>query len=244
MVSGAFEELREDLHRALDGAFDAWLRRHDARARDVGVELVERDPLSDDVVRHRWPDGSEESFSAGHYFQTEIGGESVMVVVAHAREPKVTWGRPRRRAVTFLSSLSGAAGLYPLTEWVETDDGQMATGVPDPARPRAALKDRDPQPLWLEPWNVSRADRIFSGIANGPSLRVVVERDDERAMAAFGIQVGLVRGRLAMPGRRRFGDQLHPREARADERPQDRRPWAQWSTHMEPSREQMEEVRK
>jgi hypothetical protein len=43
---------------------------------------------------------------------------------------------------------------------------------------------------------VERSDRLFSSIANGSSLRLVVEKQDELAMAAHGYWIAVLRRRI------------------------------------------------
>jgi hypothetical protein len=92
----------------------------------------------------------------------------------------------------------GEAGssLYPWTEFVETDDGRYAAGVIDPAHPRALLKDGDPIPARFKGAAVERTDRLFSGIRQGPSLRVVVTGAEEETMVRHGYWVAGLRKRV------------------------------------------------
>jgi hypothetical protein len=99
----------------------------------------------------------------------------------------------RKRAVAF-----GEAGssLYPWTEFVETDDGRYAAGVSDPVHPRALLKDGAAIPPRFDPATIVRTDRLFDGIRQGPSLRLVVKPDDELAMVRHGYWVAGLRNRI------------------------------------------------
>ena len=200
-----YDDLRADLHFALDQAFDAWLARQ-APTGSGELHVEKAGELTEPFI-HRWPDGSDETFSRGAFFLVEAAGERLAVLVAFAEEPRFTWGRERRRAVSFwLPRGRSGAERYPLSEWVETDDGRMSIGVPDPTRPRALIKEGDEAPAWLKEWTVQRADEIFESVSNGPSLRLIVSATDEASMAVCAVRVGLVRGRFPAGTRRTFGD--------------------------------------
>jgi hypothetical protein len=190
------EELRARIHTMVDQEFDAWGREQQPQREDAEITLVAGTPL-DRPLSHKWPDGIVETFSLGRHFSGTVAGERIFLLVVRADRPRLTWGRERRRAVTFLLRSEWSADRYPLSEWVETDSGEMSTGIPNPARPRSLLKQGDNAPAWLDGWTVRRADHIFESMADGPSLRVVVGIDDDEGMAVFGVRVGLLRGRIS-----------------------------------------------
>jgi hypothetical protein len=99
----------------------------------------------------------------------------------------------RERAVVFGET---GSSLYPWTEFVEADDGRFAAGVSDPAHPRALLKDGDPIPARFQVAAVERTDQLFSGIRQGPSLRLVIAGADEETMVRHGYWVAGLRKRL------------------------------------------------
>jgi hypothetical protein len=85
---------------------------------------------------------------------------------------------------------------YPWTEFVQTDDGDYAATIPNPARPRAVLTERDALPKQFVGQRVERADAVFGSIRKGASLRVVVDEDDEGAMIRHGYWVADLRKRF------------------------------------------------
>jgi len=74
---------------------------------------------------------------------------------------------PRHLGRGFYNGVTGAS-LYPWTEFVETDDERYAAQMPNPGRPRAILADRAALPDHLATDVVERADRLFSGMKDGP----------------------------------------------------------------------------
>jgi hypothetical protein len=238
-----FEDLRAEVHRAVDRAFDAWPAQGSSGHGNSEPSAQAEEPL-DESFTQKWPDSSEERFSKGRYFSVAIGGEVVRVLVAWADAPKFTWGRDRCRAVSFLLLRGDASGeRYPLSEWVEADDGAMATGVPNPARPRALLKDGEPRASWLSGWTCVRADELFESVANGPSLRVVVNKEAENRMAEFAVRVGLLRGRISVGDRpwREWRDNVSLATSSPAPTVQSggtgRRPWSDWPATEAPSAE-------
>ena len=85
---------------------------------------------------------------------------------------------------------------YPLTEFVETDDGRFAAAVPSPRRPRAQLKDGARLPNHIDPAHIARTDTLFRSIHSGSSLRYVVDRDDEVSMVQHAYWVATLRHRI------------------------------------------------
>ena len=190
------ESLRAVLHEAIDRVIDSYVAdsspapsdMEDAGA-DEQIEVVtgeEHGPF-----RYRWPSGDEEPFSRSRWYTLRDHDRESRALVAWTE--REAWGRMRTRAVIF-----GARGssLYPWAEFVETDDGQVAAGIPDLARPRALLKDGDDVPDRFTTATVARSDRLFGGIRHGPSLRLVLGPEDELGMVRHGAWVGSLRGRL------------------------------------------------
>jgi len=189
------EALRAALHQAVDQIVDGYLASGKVRSEPVagstleGVAVVTEEEHG--AFPYRWPDGNDEAFTRSRWYRVrDLGREQRALVAWTERE---AWGRIRERAVVF-----GEAGssLYPWTEFVETDDRRYAAGVSDPAHPRALLKDGDPIPARLQGATVERIDQLFSGIRQGPSLRLVVAGSDEESMVRHGYWVAGLRKRL------------------------------------------------
>lgn len=196
------EELRAELHRAVDAVFtriaDADLRR----AMDGIAELIETGLIVEFLgaegehadFEYVWPDRTEEYFKRVHAYSVRSGSTSAEVIVGETQ--RLAWGEDRGRVVVFERITDQPSRWYPWTEFVETDDGRFAATIPDPARPRASLKDGDPLPPQYATLNVARADRLFGSIQDGPSLRLVLNRDEEEAMIRHGHHVARLRGRV------------------------------------------------
>ncbi len=235
-----YDALRVELHTALDRVFNQWLAEQ-APKEDESPEVTPTGGLEKPFA-HRWPDGKSESFSSGSVFTVTVGAEKLTILVARADETRLTWGTERRRAVSFWLPRGGSSSeRYPLVEWVESDDGRMTAGVPDPARPRAQLKDGDDLPTWLESWPFARCDELFANVASGPSLRIALESEEFREMTAFAVRVGLIRGRFGVNDRRRpWAHWTGPPEEltsqdkhEAGSRPlSHRRPWKEWERNI------------
>ena len=189
------EALRTALHQAVDEIIDTHLNGtltapdQVALAASDGVAVVTEGDHG--AFPYRWPDGNDEAFTRSRWYGLDDQGRKQRVLVAWTE--REAWGRVRERAVVF-----GEAGssLYPWTEFVETEDGRFAAGVSDPAHPRALLKDGDPIPARFQGAVVERTDQLFSGIRQGPSLRLVVMGADEDAMVRHGYWVAGLRKRL------------------------------------------------
>lgn len=146
--------------------------------------------------RYRWPDGQEEEFSSGRWYEahSESGPKCLRVAWTTRR----AWGRDRERAIVF-QQVGGPTSktYYPLAEFVESDQpGRFASAIPDPDHPRALLAAKAQLPDRFRGANVLRADEVFTSIEKGPSLRLIVAQDDEIAMVRHGCWVGALRGRI------------------------------------------------
>lgn len=190
------EMMRAALHEAIDKIFDGYLDEGvatpsstEADPTDDGIEVVEGEDHG--PFPYRWPDGNDEPFSKSRWYTLVDQGREHRVLVAWT--DREAWGRTRHRAVVFGES---GSSLYPWTEFVETDDGRYAAGISDPNHPRALLKHGAVIPDWFRTATVERTDRLFNGIRQGPSLRLVLGLDDEIAMVRHGYWVAGLRNRL------------------------------------------------
>jgi hypothetical protein len=166
---------------------------------------------------HKWPDGTVEEFFRAEGFDVTDGIRVHHVELAWAR--RKAWGKQDRlRAVAFYKNAGpDSDDRYPLTEWVECDvEGFMAAGIPNPATPRALLKDGDGLPVWLQNHQVQRSDQLFHAIKQGPSLRLVARPDDPNLMVRFAIWVGRTRGRVPEAPQRALYERVWGQVARLD----------------------------
>ena len=190
------EAMRAALHEAIDQIIDGY--------RDAGVAILSTTtgkPVGDGIevtatedhgpFQYRWPGGDDEAFSRSRWYSLKDQGREHRVLVAWT--DREAWGRMRKRAVVFGES---GNSLYPWTEFVETDDERYAAGISDPGHPRALLKDGAPIPNWFGTATVERTDKLFDGVRQGPSLRLVVGSDEELRMVRHGYWVAGLRNRL------------------------------------------------
>jgi hypothetical protein len=206
LTKAQFSELRSKLHQALDLALDQHVKETASLVTASGqpadrdspnIESQGESPAFD----YCWPDGYEEHFDRVTLYDVKTSYDEV-TRVAVAWTERWAWNQLRARAVVFY--LGPRADLppqrwYPLTEFVETDtSGIFAAPIPDPANPRAVLKDGDDLPTHCAvEGRTLRADELFSSIRNGPSLRLVLADYEEVEMVEHGFWVGRKRKRLA-----------------------------------------------
>jgi len=189
------------LHRAIDVIVDQYeddaraqlAREHDQSGRQWPA-IVRLGP--GDAFTYRWPaDEGTEQFTGAERYEVRLPHKTYLASLAWTTRP--AWGRGnRRRAIVFGQAGSIDSPFYPWTEFVETDAGLFAAPIPDPARPRAILKDVNDLPEALVNAVVQRTDELFDQVAAGPSLRLVLAADNGEEMVRHGFWVASLRGRL------------------------------------------------
>lgn len=120
---------------------------------------------------YRWPGGGAEDFAPVDRYRVHArAGRQEFLLGWTVRD---AWGRARRRAIVFVQI---GRSQYPLTEFVETDTGEYAALIPDPARRRAVLSNasRAPAHVMRSPERARRTDDVFEPVRLAPSLRYVV----------------------------------------------------------------------
>jgi hypothetical protein len=204
-MAADFEAMRADLHEAVDHIIDTY--QESARS-DVTGNGSRPVPTADWPVIARtgsvgpwtytwWSaDEPEETYEPASAYEVRTPGRTHRVVLG--RTTRSAWGRrDRGRAVVFWQSGSRASRTYyPWTEFVQTDRGGYAAPIPNPDHPRKVLTEQDPLPHQFRGADVERSDKLFDRIANGPSLRLVVDTADEETMIRHGYWVATLRGRL------------------------------------------------
>ncbi|MFD3495877.1 hypothetical protein ACFWWB_35860 [Streptomyces sp. NPDC058690] len=193
------ETLREELHQTIDRIIDAHTSCGDT---SPSITAEERDTLSvaaGDATNewtYRWPGSGTEDFHETRWY--ELAGERGRHRVRVAWARRAAWGRDDRlRAIVFhQQGRADSTTYYPWTEFVETDDGRYAAIIPKPGHPRAQLRDGDPIPDRFQHRTVERTDALFGSIAEGPSLRFVVDKSDEVEMVRHGYWVATLRNRF------------------------------------------------
>ncbi len=89
----------------------------------------------------------------GQYLVSGQAGDARVLVGWSKRQ---AWDKLRVHAVVFKASPEGSK--YPWVEFLETDDGDYASGIPDPEKPSKVLKDGDKLPLRFNSARVARSD--------------------------------------------------------------------------------------
>jgi hypothetical protein len=179
--------LRQALHEAVDRIMNEF--DHSAEQHEDALVVPSGEQLDD--FEFLWPDGRREHMSdVRAYVVNEAGGSRKVLL---ARTERRAWGRQRGRAVVFRRA---GTALYPWTEFVETEDGRYAAGIPRADRPRALAMNRSELPAGMAQADIRRTDELFANVRKGPSLRIVVTREDEEAMVRHGCLVARVRNHL------------------------------------------------
>jgi hypothetical protein len=196
--------LRATLHSAIDRIIDEYVASENSPQQPPSETPV---PTMDAplVIRgedmgewsYRWPavEGTEKFYASRQY---EVVTPHKTHRVRLARSERPAWGREDRKRVIVFGQVgpSSSTTFYPWTEFVETDTGQYAAPIPDPDRPRKILASSDTLPDRFRRSQVERTDRLFDQIANGPSLRLVVDGINEASMIQHGYWVARLRNRL------------------------------------------------
>ncbi len=184
--------LRTELHQTIDSILDKYTAQP-PNVGDPGGLRIDSEG-SNGAWTYRWPNGVERYKSRTRYRVAGDFGETEVLV---ARTKREAWGRKRGRVIVFAKiGPASSPTYYPWTEFVETDTGDYAAVIPDSKSPRGTLRDGDPLPPRLDSANVQRADALFHQIRNGPSLRLVVQEEEEEAMIRHGYWVASIRGRI------------------------------------------------
>lgn len=146
---------------------------------------------SSSAFEFKWPNATER-YAKGSTWTVTSPGRTVTLTIGRTR--REAWSRLRRRWVVFGPAGPRSAALYPWAEFVEADDGRMSAVIPSPESPRKILRAGDPIPARYRGQKVARADELFRSIANGGSLRVLV--DDEEAAVRHAYYIAKLKGRI------------------------------------------------
>jgi hypothetical protein len=187
------------MHEAVDRIFDDLepeVRPQPSSSLLTPITVEPRNATAD--WTYQWPGGAEakEAFFETRWYEAvgDRGSQRVRV----AWTVRDAWGRQDRKRAVVFNQLGSADSTtyYPWTEFVETDEGRYAAQIPDPTRPRATLSDPAQLPGHLAGNTVERTDALFASIKDGPSLRLVVNGDDEVTMVRHGYWVATLRNRI------------------------------------------------
>ncbi|MFJ5541980.1 hypothetical protein [Micromonospora chalcea] len=169
-----------------------------AADRPVGLEIGEPEPLG--KFTYRWPGGTVKYPDAVKYTARRSGKEDVFAVGAE-EGGRASYGREDRgRVVVFHRRGTSEMSYYPLVEFAESDldSALFAAIVPQLADPKKGATAADLDALrdvpHLNDAQLERADAVFRSVRNGPSLRVLVRRDEPEMMIEHAWWVGSLRG--------------------------------------------------
>lgn len=187
-----YTALRTELHRAIDAILDTYLKDvNELDAEDLVIVPSSMQPDFD----YQFPTLPPEHFHDSQWY--DVTGPAGPARLLAARTEREAWGKTRSRVVIFLRGNSdNPASFYPVVEFAQSDLGEFACGIPDPAHPRASLKDGDEIPDQYKSAHVVRADQAFHSIRTGPSLRLLINEHDVPAMVAHGYGVAKMRARI------------------------------------------------
>jgi hypothetical protein len=185
--------LRQRLHEAVDEVLARASAEEEERKHTIyATHLADRESFE-----YVWPTLDPEYFSWGSQWALDTPAGRLNVIIGWTVRP--AWGREERQRAVVFQQVGGSEDpkrWYPWTEFVETDDGRYAAPIPLPSRPRAVLRDGERIPSRFADNTVERADALFGSIRNGPSLRLVVEKNEQGEMAQHGYWVAGLRGRV------------------------------------------------
>lgn len=189
----SLETLRRELHVAIDAAIDTELGTPNTFDEAGGLEISPGPEAGE--WTYTWPGGNVEEYATSRWFTVRDGADEFRVRLAHTT--RAAWQKDDRgRAVVFRQVGDETSNtFYPWVEFVETDDERYAATMPRPDNPRRNLREGDEVPSPYEDATLERSDVLFDAIKSGPSVRLVVEGDDEIAMVRHGYRVGRARGR-------------------------------------------------
>ncbi len=188
----------ETLRRELYGAVNAVLMKYEVLGQSItknGLTITPAEALQQPYT-HKWPE-VEDTFTEGRYYDvsgTGIPTDGLRVLVA--RITQNIWGKPQRPAAMVFGKLrtqKEGTQLTPYVAFAGDDHGTFAAIIPNPVHPRSALKPSDPLPAHFTSAVVKRNDELFDSIKQGPSLRLVVQPDDEIAMVEHALWVASLR---------------------------------------------------
>jgi len=161
-------------------------------------EIVATEPFTD--FEYRWPNGMVRYIDAQRYTVRRDDADYVFALGAE-KGGRASYQRDDRgRLVAFVRSRTSESSYYPLVEFAESDQDPdvYAAIVPRPSAPRSGATGADLEELRTIPHlrdaRLKSADEVFTSVRNGPSLRLLVRRDDPRLMIEHAWWVGTMRG--------------------------------------------------
>jgi hypothetical protein len=187
------EVLRKELHKLVDDALDRFAE--EARPPFGDRPVVRRLEPLEVPWYYSWPSDQREPYTSGCWYRLRTDSGPLRVLLARTR--RQAWGADRGRVVVFRQlGEETSRTFYPWAEFVETDDGEYAATVPDRRKPRTMAWRMEDVPPAIDLDRVCRADQAFRSIQSGPSLRYLLDENDERGMVEYAFRVATVRRRV------------------------------------------------
>ncbi|MEV4483627.1 hypothetical protein [Micromonospora coxensis] len=149
-------------------------------------EIIDHEPIRE--FTYRWPGGKSNYLDAVKYTVRHGDAEDVFAIGAEEGGRSSYQRADRGRIVVFHRRGTSPMSYYPLVEFAESDlePDLYAAIVPQPTAPRkgsiAADLDELREVPHLRNAKLERADTVFHSVQSGPSLRLLVTRDDARMM--------------------------------------------------------------
>lgn len=166
--------------------------------RPAEFEIVDHQPMG--KFTYRWPGGTIKYLDAIKYTVRHGDAEDVFAIGAEEGGRASYQQNDRGRIVVFHRRGATDMSYYPLVEFAESDlDRELyAAIVPQPDAPRKGTTAADLEELrrvaHLKNAKLERADVVFHSVQNGPTLRVLVGRNDPKMMIEHAWWVGSLRG--------------------------------------------------
>jgi hypothetical protein len=196
------EHLGRELHQAIDEVLARFgvpdegsgVMLQTIEEAQVTVEKLDKKMTS--PWKYRWPDGTEEPYDRAEWYVVSGPTGEARVLLAHTTRDAWKVADRERYVVFARIGRENSTTFYPWTEFVQTDHGDFAALIPDPAHPRAALKDGMQLPTRFAGARVERTDAVYESAQESPTLRLVVSESDAETMIRHGYWVAELRHRL------------------------------------------------
>jgi hypothetical protein len=190
------DPLRASLHRMVDEAIDQTLSATQQRQNEEETELSIVPGNYQPEFTYTFPGNERVTFSGGHWYEVLGPHGQLKMLLANG---EVDIRRERREVYYVFARESGPENpltAFECTQFTKTDAGQFGSIIPVSADPRKHLKAGMTLPPRYVQATVERADKLYSSVKDGPTLRFVVKEDDVEAMLTHGYYVAHLRHRF------------------------------------------------
>jgi hypothetical protein len=165
----------------------------------VDFSIIDERLLPSRSFTYRWPTGEAKYVEATRYTVLRDDAEYVFVVGSEEGGRPAYRRADRGRIVVFLRQTASANSYYPLLEFAESDlDADLyAALIPKPGQTASRATADDLDALrgidHLKQADIRRADEVFTSSAKAPSLRILIPRNDPKALITHSWWVGTLR---------------------------------------------------